>query len=156
MTELSVKQVEEDLEVEPVIETKKEPVIKEKVTESVAKENPVIEKVKIQEATVAENNKVITGPKKVKPVRSSNMQAKSDNTLGSRAADNAFKKIIVEEKPKDDNKVALWSNKNIRWTGIGSLSKGYNIVTKEASEKWLNKDGIRSATPEEVATYFGK
>jgi hypothetical protein len=149
MTEEVVKEVEDVLEEDSSD-------VKEKATESVAKENPVIEKAKIQEAVVEKDNKVITGPKKVKPTRSSNMQAKSDNTLGSRAADNSFKKIIVEEKPKETNKVALWSNKNIRWTGIGSLSKGYNIVTREASEKWLSKDGIRKATPEEVATYFGK
>ncbi len=148
MTEEIVNEVEDVLEEDTSN-------VKEKATESVAKENPAIEKAKIQEAVVEKDNKVITGPKKVKPTRSSNMQAKSDNTLGSRAADNSFKKIIVEEKPKD-NKVALWSDKNIRWSGIGSLSKGYNIVTREASEKWLNRDGIRKATPEEVATYFGK
>ena len=31
-----------------------------------------------------------------------------------------------------------------------------NIVSKEAAEKWLKREGIRKATPEEVATYYGK
>jgi uncharacterized protein (UPF0332 family) len=38
-----------------------------------------------------------------------------------------------------------------------SLSKyGYNIVEKDAAEKWLTRSHIRTATPEEVAREFGK
>jgi len=74
------------------------------------------------------------------------------------------KPVLAEEKPKDNKapiatnqkpgKTALWSNKNIRWTGVGALTKGYNIVSEEASKKWLTRQGVRNATPEEVATYF--
>ena len=136
-----------------------EDLVEEKITatEMVAKETPVIEKVKIEEVVNNEGQKVITGPKKPKPVKNSNMQQNDEKILGSRAADKSFNKLISKEAPKKVNeKVALWSNKNIRWTGIGALTKGYNIVTEEASEKWLDKDGIRKATPEEIATYFGK
>ena len=127
--------------------------------ETVAKENPVIDKVRVEEVVNDDNQKVITGPAKKKTPRSSNIQKDSDNVLGSRAADRALAKIIVEEKEepkKVTDKVALWSNKNIRWSDVGAVKKGYNIVTEEASEKWLSKDGIRKATPEEVATHFGK
>lgn len=127
--------------------------------ETVAKENPVIDKVRVEEVVNDDNQKVITGPAKKKTPRSSNIQKDSDNVLGSRAADRALAKIIVEEKEepkKVTDKVALWSNKNIRWSDVGAVKKGYNIVTEEASEKWLSRDGIRKATPEEVATYFGK
>jgi len=140
---------EEDLNVEKV----------ETTVETVAKENPVIDKVKVEEVVNDDNQKVITGPTKKKTTRSSNMQKNPENVLGSRAADKALAKIIIEEKEEPKNiteKVALWSNKNIRWSDVGAVNKGYNIVTKEASEKWLSKDGIRKATPEEVATYFGK
>jgi hypothetical protein len=132
--------------------------VEEKVTatKTVAKET-VVENVKIEEVVNEEGQKIITGPKKPKPAKSSNIQQNDEKVLGSRAADRSFNKLITEEKPKKNNeKVAIWSNKNIRWTGIGTLAKGYNIVTEEASEKWLDKDGIRKATPEEVATYFGK
>jgi hypothetical protein len=44
----------------------------------------------------------------------------------------------------------------MRWTGVGALVKGYNIVTKEAAEKWLTRQGVRKASAEEVATYYGK
>lgn len=58
--------------------------------------------------------------------------------------------------PKPVSKVAVHSIKNVHWQGVGHLNKGYNIVTKEAAAKWLTKSGIREATPEEVATHYGK
>lgn len=131
----------------------------ETAVEAVAKENPVIQNVKVGEVVNDDNQKVITGPAKKKTSRSSNIQKDTENVLGSKAADRALAKIIVEEKEEPKNvaeKIALWSNKNIRWSDVGAVNKGYNIVTREASEKWLSRDGIRKATPEEVATYFGK
>lgn len=52
--------------------------------------------------------------------------------------------------------VAIYSSKNVSWAGIGKVTKGYNIVTSPASEKWLTRDHIRIATPQEVAREFGK
>jgi hypothetical protein len=127
--------------------------------ESDVEENPVIENVRVEEVVEDNNEKVITGPAKKKTSRSSNIQKDTENVLGSKAADRALAKIIVEEKEEPKmvaEKIALWSNKNIRWSDVGAVNKGYNIVTEEASEKWLSRDGIRKATPEEVATYFGK
>jgi hypothetical protein len=65
---------------------------------------------------------------------------------------------IVEpkvEKPVDE-KVALFSERNIFWNGVGEVVKGYNIVTKEVSEKWLTHNKVRIATPQEVAKHYGK
>lgn len=59
------------------------------------------------------------------------------------------------EKPKDD-KVAIFSERNIFWNGVGEIVKGYNIVTKEVSEKWLTHNKVRIATPQEVAKHYGK
>ena len=115
--------------------------------------------VRVEEVVNYDSKNVITGPAKKKTSRSSNIQKDSESVLGSKAADRALAKIIVEEKEepkKVAEKIALWSNKNIRWSDVGAVNKGYNIVTREASEKWLSRDGIRKATPEEVATYFGK
>ncbi len=64
-----------------------------------------------------------------------------------------------ETSPKIENpkeKVAIYSNRNIHWNGVGALEKGYNIVTKEASVKWLTHKSVREATPAEVAKYYGK
>lgn len=53
-------------------------------------------------------------------------------------------------------KVAVHSKKNLSWNGVGTISVGYNIVTKEASELWVTHKAVRLATPEEVANYYGK
>ena len=70
---------------------------------------------------------------------------------------------IVEEtaekagKNKDlTNKIALHSDRNLHMDALGALSVGYNIVSKEASEKWLTHRLVRIAQPEEVASYYAK
>lgn len=65
----------------------------------------------------------------------------------------------VEEADKVEiltNKVALYSEKNLHMDNLGALKVGYNIVSKEASEKWLTHKLVRIAPPEEVASYYGK
>lgn len=59
------------------------------------------------------------------------------------------------KKAKED-KVALFSKRDIHWSEVGQLIKGYNIVTKEVSEKWLTHKMVRLATPEELAKHYGK
>ncbi len=138
---------------------------KPRATTKAAEDSKVVKDVQVsaQQSTIVneDGQKVIAGSNKQtsrNPV--SNLSAKDDGAIKSRAADNALKTGAKkqEEKPveKKEDKVAIWSNKNVRWTGTGTLVKGYNIVTKEAAEKWLKREGIRKATPEEVATYYGK
>jgi hypothetical protein len=65
----------------------------------------------------------------------------------------------VEELGKANdlvNKVALYSERNLHMDNLGALKVGYNIVSKEASEKWLAHRLVRIAQPEEVASYYGK
>ena len=54
------------------------------------------------------------------------------------------------------NKVALYSQRNLHMDNLGALKVGYNIVSKEASEKWLTHRLVRVASPEELAAYYGK
>lgn len=131
-------------------------------TKKIAKELPIenvsIEAVNNNDVT-EDGQKVITGPKKNRSSRKSNSFTTETGAIGSRAADYALinKKGITEKVEEDTvEKVAIWSEKNIRWANIGTLNKGYNIVTKEAAESWMTLKGIRKATPEEVATYYGK
>lgn len=63
------------------------------------------------------------------------------------------RKEVVKESGE---KVAIHSLKNLYWGGLGDISRGYNIVSKEASEKWVTHKAVRLATPEEVASYYGK
>lgn len=58
------------------------------------------------------------------------------------------------QKPEGE-KVALFSEKNIYWEGVGRISKGYNILEADIAEKWLGRSYIRLATPEEIKQEFG-
>jgi ribosomal protein S16 len=66
------------------------------------------------------------------------------------------KKEKIKETNIDQEKVALYSTRNLHWLKVGNLKIGYNIVDKEASEKWLTRKQVRIATPEELASYYGK
>lgn len=61
---------------------------------------------------------------------------------------------IVEKQNKTQEKVAVYSSKNLFKYGIGELKIGYNIVTKEASNFWTTHQAVRAATPEEVANAY--
>lgn len=63
---------------------------------------------------------------------------------------------IVETEKDNNEAVAVYCQKNLFWNGLGELKKGYNIVTKEASERWITHRAVRIATPSEVASYYGK
>lgn len=54
------------------------------------------------------------------------------------------------------NEVALYTSRNLYWAGVGELKVGYNIVSKEESEKWITHKAVRIATPNEVARHYGK
>lgn len=70
--------------------------------------------------------------------------------------------VILSENNKPSAKagrkqptVAIFSERNVSWIGVGQISKGYNIVTQEAAKQWLTRNHVREATPEEVAAEFG-
>jgi hypothetical protein len=90
-----------------------------------------------------------------KRIPKSNTKANENNVTTVGSADTFKNKVFKKDTETPEGKVALHSDKNMHWNGIGRISKGYNIVTKEAAEKWLTRKGIRQATPEEVASYYG-
>jgi len=133
-----VDNVEEQEHVEaPVVETPAEPVAE-----------PVVE-APVVEAPVAEA--VVEAPAAEEPVQS--LGFTKTGAIGSMAADGPKKNI----KPAADlaDKVALYSTKNVRWEEVGSLYKGYNVVSKDQAEKWLTRSHVRIATPEEVKKALG-
>ena len=114
-------------------------------------EQPAVEQV--VEAPVAEAvvEAVVEAPAVVEPVQA--LGFTETGAIGSMAADGPSKNV----KPSADlsDKVALYSTKSVRWEEVGSLTKGYNIVTKAQSDKWLTRGHVRIATPEEVQKAFG-
>lgn len=62
--------------------------------------------------------------------------------------------VVKPQAPQE--KVAVYSLRNLNWNGVGALVKGYNIVTKEDAEKWITNKSVRTATPDEVKRAYGK
>ena len=103
----------------------------------------------VVEAPVAEA--VVEAPAAEEPVQS--LGFTETGAIGSMAADGPKKDI----KPSTDlsEKVAIHSTKSVRWEEVGSITKGYNIVTQAQADKWLTRGHVRIATPEEVQKAFG-
>lgn len=113
---------------------------------------------KISVVQQAEDNQVIgsekTVVKKRIPVSNSRQDENNVVTVGSANTFNNKKKVSPE-KTDSIEKVALYSEKNMNWVSVGTVKKGYNVVTKEAAEMWLTRKGVRETTPQEVATHYG-
>ena len=142
----SVENAEEKTHVEaPVVEAPVEHVA-EPVVEAVV-EAPVVEAVV---ETPAEA--VVEAPAVEEPVQS--LGFTETGAIGSMAADGRKKKNVEPEVDLME-KVAVHSTKSVRWESVGSISKGYNIVTRAQADKWLTRSHVRIATPEEVKKAFG-
>ncbi len=117
-------------ETEPTTEVPVAPV--EEVLETVVEEKveePVKEEPKLEEP-------VKVAPKPVKEPKPAKQEAPA---VAADAADT----------------VAVFSTRNVSWNGVGKVVTGYNIVSKVQAEKWLTRNHVRLATPEEVAKGFG-
>ena len=94
---------------------------------------------------------VVEAPAAVEPVQA--LGFTETGAIGSMAADGASKTINTDVNLS--GKVALFSTKSVRWEEVGTLNRGYNIVTQKQAEKWLTRGHVRIATPEEVEKAFG-
>jgi hypothetical protein len=134
----SVENAEEQAHVEaPAVEAPVEHVA-EPVVEAVV-EAPVVE------------TPVVEAPAASEPEQA--LGFTETGAIGSVAADGPKRKI----KPESElgNKVAIYSTKNVNWSEVGSVSRGYNIVTQAQADKWLTRSHVRLATPEEVKKVLG-
>jgi len=104
---------------------------------------------------LSENNLVLSTTVKDKGHEpKSATKSNSGGVVTTATADNFTNKEFKKEEPKGD-KLAIFSEKNVAWSSVGRISKGYNIVTKEAAKMWLTRKGIREASPSEVASHYG-
>jgi hypothetical protein len=124
---------------------------------SMATKNEKVGKRIVQESGETIENVISSGSQKGNVVSEmvSGITSVSDGVIGTGVVRRQPKvqKLIPE---KIEEKVAVYSTKNVSWPGIGKVQKGYNIVTKEQAEKWLSRNHVRTATPEEVAQEFGQ
>ena len=65
-------------------------------------------------------------------------------------ASNAAERAPEESAPADDNKVYVYSDKNVSWDAAGKLSIGVNQITKKQHQLWSSKSYVRLATDEEI------
>lgn len=94
---------------------------------------------------------VVEAPAVVEPVQA--LGFTETGAIGSMAADGPSKAINTDVDLSE--KVALHSTRSVRWEEVGSITKGYNIVTKAQADKWLTRGHVRIASPEEVQKAFG-
>ena len=85
--------------------------------------------------------------------KNSSMQGAEDGIIKSATADRPKKTTTSKKPPKET--VAIYSDRNVSWVGVGKIVKGYNIVTPAQAKQWLTRNHVREATPEEVASQFG-
>lgn len=146
--------VEQTVTETPVVE--ETPVAEE--TPVVAQEAPVVEETPAPvEEPKKEEQEVIGAPRY--EGGSDTVQAvgiTNNGAIGTANVERPVKKAAAPKKAKSQDTVAILSTRNVTWNGVGKVYRGYNIVSKEAAEKWLTRDHCRIATPEEVAKGFGK
>lgn len=107
-------------------------------------------------SNISSPDNVIGSDKIINENRQLISNAKSDeNGIISVNSADTFKNKEFKNDAKLEEKIAIYSEKNMHWNAIGGITKGYNIVTKEAAEKWLTRKGVRQAKPEEVASHYG-
>jgi hypothetical protein len=143
-------------DVVPATPTENEPII---APETAAKAEEIVAEIlsetKIEEAPKPDES-VITGSKGTPKEEVQALGSVADGVIGADRKPVAPKPAKPAAAPKaDKDVVALYSSRNMHWEGVGKLSKGYNIVSKEASEKWLTKEHVRIADAKEVAKGYG-
>jgi hypothetical protein len=149
----------------PVEEKIEEPIVE---AAPVVEETPVVEQAPVAEEVAPEPVKEEEAPKAEEPtaIRTTDFGTSSleqqavgsvaNGAIGVTTAPKSAPKKAAAKKAEKPETVAIHSTKNVTWEGVGKVYRGYNIVTKEASEKWLTRSHTRLATPEEVAKEFGK
>lgn len=109
------------------------------------------------ETKTAEDSGVITAPNKAGKggKKKGSLGGTTDkDVIGSAGAEKTAEKPAAKAGTKKAT-VALYSDRNVHWTGVGKLEKGYNIVPKDQAAQWLTRNHVREATPEEVASEYG-
>jgi hypothetical protein len=158
-------QGDEDKDLDPIVE----PAVEEIPTDEPQEE--VIPETKVEEIAAEFNIEAsIEEVIEVEPTAITTASLARSSSETSQSIGSVVNGVIgVAQKPKSPKKstvsaskevkketIAIHSTRNVTWSGVGKVYIGYNIVEKEAAEKWLTRSHCRAATPEEVAKEFGK
>jgi hypothetical protein len=135
----------------------------EQVAEAAAEvsaETPVVEAPKAEEVpaepVVEETPVEAPAPAEESKPEVQHLGSVKNGVMGTTSVPKPEPRSFEKAKPEDsEEKVAIHSSKNVAWQGVGKVSRGYNIVTKEIADQWLTRSHVRLATPEEVKKAFG-
>ena len=139
----------ENINENPIVEETvyEAPVFEAPVAEEPAVEAPVVEHV-VETPVVEEVQAVVEAPAYQAPEEVQALGSVAEGVIGATTAPKApERKKSVKATPKKET-VAIYSTKNVTWSEVGKVYRGYNIVEKDAAEKWLTRSHIRTATPE--------
>ena len=147
----------ENINENPIVEetVHESPVFEAPVAEEPVVEAPVVEHV-VETSVVEEIQAVVEAPSYQAPEEVQALGSVANGVIGATTAPKASANKKTSKAPTKKDTVALYSTKNVTWSEVGKVYRGYNIVEKDAAEKWLTRSHIRVATPEEVAKEFGK
>jgi len=152
----------ENINENPIVEetTYESPVFEAPVFETLVVEEPVVEAPVVEDVeetpVVEEVQAVVEAPAYQAPEEVQALGYVAEGVIGATTAAVASPRKKKEKAAEVKEKVAIYSTKNVAWSEVGKVYRGYNIVDKDAAEKWLTRPHIRIATPEEVAKEFGK
>ena len=132
----------------PAMLAEGEPVIPKELADKYEKAVKELKEKENRQEQIKSDGTEAKGGKKASP-----MQDAGDGLIMSGSA-NRPAKTTTSKKPKRET-VAIYSDRNVAWTGVGKITKGYNVVTPQQAEQWLTRNHVREATPEEVASQFG-
>jgi hypothetical protein len=115
-------------------------------------ETPVVEPTPVVEEAPAVN--VITKDAPEEEVKG--LAPVANDAIGSTTVKKTPKPAPVKKEEPAEETVAIFSTKNVSWQGVGKVTRGFNIVSKDAAESWLTRNHVRLVTPEELAGAYGK
>ena len=142
---------------EPILEA---PVAEEPVFEEPAIQEPVVQHVEetpvVEEVHAPVHEEAIQTPEYSAPEEVQALGSVAEGVIGATTAPRSPEKKKSAKFAEKKETVAIHSTKNVTWSEVGKVYRGYNIVAKDAADKWLTRSHIRLATPEEVAKEFGK
>lgn len=112
-----------------------------------AVEEAVAEPVKVEEPVVVTSPEPVEETPALTPV--------GDGVIGSGKVKKKPEPKKAEPVTPEVEKVAIHANRNLVWAGVGKITKGYNIVSKEEAAKWLTLSGVKEVSPEVIKSNLG-
>jgi hypothetical protein len=107
----------------------------------------------VEETEEFEQEVISSEPKPFSPATS--VVSDSNGVIGSGSANRVVKNSNKVEKEKEPL-VAIHSTKNVTWSGVGKVYRGYNLVKESEADQWVTRNHIRLVSPEEFAKEYGK